>query len=96
MAVLTMVLAIVAALTVVVIGGIQIALAEIDSAEVTAIETTGYPLLRETRAAAAAQLNNSGVVDAEAGIYRVPIERAMADVVAYGSDSRTTEVTLTR
>jgi hypothetical protein len=94
--VLAMVLAIVAALAVVVVGGVQIALSEFDSAEVTAIETTGYPVLKETNAAAQALLNGSGVVDAANGIYRIPIDRAMQDLVMASGNTGTGELTLSR
>lgn len=94
--VLVMVLAVCAALAVVAVGGVQIALGEFATAEVTAIETTGYPQLRETNAAAQALLHQEAVVDAEAGIYRVSIDRAMADVVRMSPQGTTTEVTLTR
>ncbi len=92
--ILGMVLAIVAALAVVVAGGVQIALGELQSAETTAIETTGYPVLKETNAAAQALLNGSGVVDAANGIYRIPIDRAMQEIVMAGGSGGTTELTL--
>lgn len=92
--VLVMVLAIVLALALVVVGGVQIALGEFESAETAAIETTGYPVLKETNAAAQALLNGSGVVDAANGIYRIPIDRAMQDVVMAGGTGGTSEVTL--
>jgi hypothetical protein len=94
--ILAMVLAIVAALAVVVAGGFQIAFAEFDSAEAAAIETTGYPVLKETNAAAQALLNGSGVVDAANGIYRIPIDRAMQELVMAGGSPGTSEVSLSR
>ncbi len=47
-----------------------------------------YPLREETEAHARQLLEGYGVVDAERGIYRIPIDRAMEEVVkAYGGDS---------
>ncbi|SHK59794.1 hypothetical protein [Rhodothermus profundi] len=47
-----------------------------------------YPLREETEAHARQLLEGYGVVDAEEGIYRIPIDRAMEEVVkAYGGDS---------
>ncbi len=47
-----------------------------------------YPLREETEAHARQLLEGYGVVDAEQGIYRIPIDRAMEEVVeAYGGDS---------
>ncbi|RMF59262.1 MAG: hypothetical protein D6746_08455 [Bacteroidetes bacterium] len=48
---------------------------------VEAIEASGYPALREYRAASAAKLSQYEVIDAGAGVYRIPIERAMEVVV---------------
>ena len=36
-----------------------------------------YPEIRDIRAAATAELNKSGVVDAEAGVYRIPVGQAI-------------------
>ena len=45
-----------------------------------------YPLLEETRAHGAALLQGYGVVDEAAGVYSIPIEKAMDDIVArYGN-----------
>ncbi|GEM_PF-532299 len=50
-----------------------------------------YPLKEETEAHARQLLEGYGVVDAERGIYRIPIEQAMEEVVkAYGGDSTLT------
>jgi len=47
-----------------------------------------YPLREETEAHARQLLEGYGVVDAEQGVYRVPIDRAMEEIVeAYGGDS---------
>lgn len=47
-----------------------------------------YPLREETEAHARQLLENYGVVDAEQGIYRIPIDQAMQMVVKdYGGDS---------
>jgi hypothetical protein len=46
-----------------------------------ATEDTGYPVLQETRVNGQAKLNRYEVVDPEAKIYRIPIERAMELVV---------------
>jgi len=56
-------------------------------AEVAAA-TVRYPLREETEAHARQLLEGYGVVDAEQGVYRVPIDRAMEEIVeAYGGDS---------
>lgn len=39
--------------------------------------STGYPTLAETNAAAEKKLSNYEVIDFEASIYRIPIDRAM-------------------
>jgi hypothetical protein len=54
-------------------------------AEVAAAQVR-YPLLEETRAHAETLLQGYGAVDEAAGIYRIPIEKAMEDIVArYGN-----------
>ncbi|NNE68893.1 MAG: hypothetical protein HKN29_00865 [Rhodothermales bacterium] len=83
-------------IAVLVVVGVELALHEFDTAEVAAIETTGYPIKRETNAAAQALLYQGGVVDADAGIVRIPIDRAMADMVMTSAPGTTEEVTLTR
>ena len=52
-----------------------------ETARVQATEQTGYPLLQETEMNGLAKLNRYEVVDAESKIYRIPIERAMQQVV---------------
>ena len=94
--ILGMVLAGVVILAVMIVGSVQLALAEYETAEIVAIETTGYPVLKETKAAAQALLNGSGVVDAANGITRIPIDRAMQDIVMAGSGASTSELTLSR
>lgn len=88
--------AIVLALTVVVIAGVQISYAEFASAEVAATETTGYPKLRESRVAGRALLTKNEVVDAANGVYRIPIERAMQLVILESGSGTTSEITLNR
>ncbi len=47
-----------------------------------------YPLREETEAHARQLLEGYGVVDAEQGVYRIPIDQAMAEIVkTYGGDS---------
>jgi len=47
-----------------------------------------YPLREETEAHARQLLEGYDVVDAEQGVYRMPIDRAMEKIVeAYGGDS---------
>lgn len=94
MAILLMVLGIVVALGVVVQVAIGISAAEFRDAEVTAIETTGYPLLRETRASAQELLTQAG--RAADGTVRIPIEAAMQQIVAEGASGSTGEITLRR
>ena len=45
------------------------------------VAQTTYPEIRDIRAAATGELNQSGVVDAENEIYRIPIDRAMSLMV---------------
>jgi hypothetical protein len=52
-----------------------------ESARKDAIDHTGYPLLADTRSAAAAKLSQSGPVEGADGVYQIPIERAMRLVV---------------
>jgi hypothetical protein len=95
-ALLLMVLGMVAMLGVAAAVGAQIAFSEFSQARSAATEVTGYPALRETRSASQALLTRTEVIDAEAGVYRIPIDRAMALIVAERHGPATSEVTLTR
>ena len=44
---------------------------------VIASEMSQYPVLQETEAQAAQLLGQYGVVDADAGLYRIPIDQAI-------------------
>lgn len=94
--ILVMVLGICVALAVVVVFAVNMSLTEFESAGVAASETTGYPQLRETRAAAQALLSQTGPADAEAGIYRIPIESAMQQVVRESEGGSPAHLKLTR
>lgn len=58
-----------------------------------------YPEIRDIRAAATAEMNKSAVVDAEEGIYRIPVDQAMdlmVDMQYKNPEGNfTSEVTLT-
>ena len=54
---------------------------EVQRAQEEATRESGYPELREYEAASANKLSQYAVVDANAGIYRIPIDRAMELVV---------------
>ena len=41
------------------------------------LNNANYPEIRDIRAQATAEMNQTGVVDAEAGIYRISVEQAM-------------------
>ena len=41
------------------------------------LSNANYPEIRDIRAAATAEMNEAGVVDANAGIYRIPVDQAM-------------------
>lgn len=68
-------------IAVLVTAALSITLLRFDRAEADASALTGYPNLQETRMNGMAQLNRYEVVDDEAKIYRIPIERAMQLVV---------------
>ncbi len=95
-ALLLMVVGMTVVLAIVAIAGTQIAFGEFAQARTAATEATGYPTLRETRAASQALLNRTEAIDAEAGVYRIPIDRAMALIASEGSDGSTMEVSISR
>jgi len=64
-------------IAVIVVVLFQLSNREFRSAEVAASQMSGYPVLREARAAAASLLNQYGKVSGEEGVYRIPIQRAM-------------------
>lgn len=68
---------------IVMIVGITVSVTGIrfEAARVDAIDHSGYPQLRQTRASAQQKLMHYEVIDAEKGVYRVPIERAI-DLIA--------------
>ncbi|NNF02869.1 MAG: hypothetical protein HKN17_00275, partial [Rhodothermales bacterium] len=68
-------------IAVLVTAALSITLLRFDRAQAEVTEQTGYPNLQETRMNGLAQLNRYEVVDREAKIYRIPIERAMQLVV---------------
>jgi hypothetical protein len=55
---------------------------EVQRVRVEATRDSGYPALREYEAASASKLTQYAVVDAAAGVYRIPIDRAIERVVA--------------
>jgi hypothetical protein len=69
-----------------------------EDARVRATEITGYPLLRETEAAAQKKLDYYEVIDASTGVYRMPISRAMTLIVneSAGASSDAIELRLDR
>lgn len=54
---------------------------EFMAARQAAAQESGYPALRENEAAAAGKLSRFEVLDAGAGVYRIPIDRAVTLVV---------------
>lgn len=68
-------------IAVLVVVAVSITMLRFDRAKADVTEQTGYPNLQETRMDGMAQLNRYEVVDSEAKIYRIPIERAMELVV---------------
>ena len=68
-------------IAVLVTAALSITMLRFDRAQYEATGQTGYPNLQETRMNGMAQLNRYEVVDREANIYRIPIERAMQLVV---------------
>lgn len=69
--------AIVLALVLIVVALIQYTQITAQQVRYSAVGLSGYPELRESRTQAVRELSEYGVVDAEEGIYRVPIERAI-------------------
>ena len=79
-------------LGVVVVGGLMLILAAtfivvsvtelvFHEAKMEATTITGYPNRVETEAAADNKLNSYGLIDRDAQIYRIPIDRAMELIV---------------
>ena len=68
-------------IAVLVTAALSITMLRFDRAQTEAAAQTGYPNLQETRMDGLARLNRYEVVDQEAKIYRIPIERAMQLVV---------------
>jgi len=68
-------------IAVLVTAALSITMLRFDIAKADVTEETGYPNLQETRMNGMAQLSRYEVVDSEAKIYRIPIERAMELVV---------------
>ncbi len=68
--------------TVVIVAGLVLfgfTMTEVTSRDIRTrvLSETAYPDIREARAAAAGRLNQYAVVDTAAGIYRIPIDRAI-------------------
>ncbi len=61
--------------------GVQLAKMTTITMRAEATQVSGHPELREVRATAAQQLSQYGVVDAEAGVYRIPIDTAIDLIV---------------
>ena len=57
--------------------GINWAESEVQQAREAAAADLNYPELRQVKTAAARQLNHYDVIDADQGIYRIPIDRAI-------------------
>lgn len=60
---------------------------EFEGARQSAMEHTVYPMLENTRSAAAAKMSQTGAVAGEEGVYQIPIERAMELEVAERSSN---------
>ena len=86
------------ALGIIVVGGIVLILAAMfvvveitglvfQDAIVESTEITGYPVLEQTRADARDLLSDYAPVDANAGIYRIPIDSAMAIIVRRAAEN---------
>lgn len=79
---------IVALLVVISIGLVVLTQWQMQKDAEAAAAAAWYPLREETEAHARQLLEGYGVVNAEQGIYRIPIDQAMEEVVkAYGGDS---------
>ena len=67
---------------VVVVTSVNLTSIEFEKARVDAIDFSGYPLLDKTQADAEAKLTGYRVIDAESGVYSLPIDEAMGLVVS--------------
>ena len=59
----------------------QITFLEAGRAEIEIANVLDYPELRQVQAQAAARLNDYGVIDANAGVYQIPLEQAQRRLV---------------
>lgn len=75
--ILAITLGIVLALVLIVVTLIQYTQITVQEIRYGTVGASGYPELRERETAAMQLLNEYGVVDAEQGVYRIPIERAI-------------------
>ncbi len=80
-AVLRMVLGVFVFIAIILAVVLQVARIKFEDAKTEATTISGYPLLRETRAASAARLSGYVPIDRDGGIYQIPIDRAMELVV---------------
>jgi len=83
-----------------VLVAVQLARTEFRAAGAEAVEITGYPALVEARIAGQEKLTQYGVADAEAGRFRIPVDRAIDlmvnEAAAEGVRPVSNEVRLTR
>jgi hypothetical protein len=80
-AILRMVLGVFVFILILLYGVLKVTDIEFKEAKTEATTVSGYPLLRETRAHAASRLSGYAPIDRDAGIYQIPVERAMELVV---------------
>jgi hypothetical protein len=71
----------------------EFSILEFQEAKTEATTSTGYPTLAETNAEAAQMLSNYEVIDFEASIYRIPIDRAMELIVEEAGNTDETDQT---
>ncbi len=97
--VLTGVIAGVAVLVmVIVVIAVSVSGQRFEEARVDAISHSGYPDLRQTHTGSVEKLTHYKVLDQDAGVYRIPIDRAMKLVVdeAAVSSTESSELRLER
>ena len=67
--------------TVIVVIAVSVSGLRFEEARIEAVSHSGYPNLRQTRAGSQQKLAHFEILDEDAGVYRIPIDRAMSLVI---------------
>lgn len=78
-------------MAIVVVAGFQIAHGAFRESTIATTQVTGYPKLRETQEQGLQKISEYGVVSAEAGRYRIPVDRAIDLMVNEAAAARASD-----